>query len=352
MLRGGTTGIAVAFFAILHYALNIARVMPKTQEDAERLFDQEETVYGRPDFRTLDRCVEAVAQQLEECAISEWAGLRLTGSDLEDRYSAWSPKVWVRRNSDGEDEEARFTKSRPSFNVFLADADSYMDSPGPTPTGTPRESTRVTPEAAGAASSVAGATPTGEGGVAEQTDVPMNDPEPGPNSNVVGQEPVDSRAADIQNGDAPLSEFGGATTSTPRGEGQARQAVVSGTAIQGQEARTAESPIARKTPAPSRDLQPTEPVSEQPPATPAPAMPSLPVDNPSTTKLWKFSERLRAASTGVQQQAQKAASSTTADAGSRSSENGAGSSANASRKRARAKVSTESAAPETSKKAK
>ncbi|KAG8730252.1 hypothetical protein FRC10_002952 [Ceratobasidium sp. 414] len=70
------------------------------------------------------------------------------------------------------------------------------------------------------------------------------------------------------------------------------------------------------------------------------------------TKLWKFSERLRAASTGGQQLAQKVTLNMNADSGSRGSGSGGGCSANVSRKRACGKVSSESAAPEMSKKAK
>ncbi|KAG8700018.1 hypothetical protein FRC08_004968 [Ceratobasidium sp. 394] len=70
MLRGGTAGIAVAFFAILHYALNVARVMPKDDEEAGLLCDRDQAVYGRADFRTLTQCVERIAQQIEAATLA------------------------------------------------------------------------------------------------------------------------------------------------------------------------------------------------------------------------------------------------------------------------------------------
>ncbi|KAG8733311.1 hypothetical protein FRC10_000298 [Ceratobasidium sp. 414] len=373
MLRGGTAGIAVAFFAILHYALNVARVMPKDKEDADRLCDQDKAVYGRADFRTLSQCAEAIAQQLAECAISELAQLRLTSSDFEDRHSAWLPKVWVQWGSDGGEQVATFTASRPSFNVFLADADTYMESRVSTAAGTPGQPAHVTPESPAIESTTADITHIAEDGVSKQADVPMNDPEIHPALNIAGQEVVvrpiipsvpsrgqiptvvllqDVEGAETRNKDVASARFEGATTSTSRREGQAQQAVVLDPAIQADELRATESPIAGKSLSPSRDPQPTKPAEEQPPATPVATIPSLPHDNPSTTKLWKFSERLRAASTGGQQLAQKATSNMNADSGSRGSGSGGGCSANVSRKRARGKVSSESAAPEMSKKAK
>ncbi|KAG8730251.1 hypothetical protein FRC10_002951 [Ceratobasidium sp. 414] len=170
MLCGGTAGIAVAFFAILHYALNVACVMTKDKEDVDRLCDQDKAVYGWADFRTLSQCAEAITQQLAECAISELAQLRLTSSDFEDRYSAWSPKVWVQRGSD--------------------DADTYMESCVSTATGTLGQPAHVTPESPAIESTTADITHITEDGVSRQADVLMNDPEIHPALNLAGQEVV------------------------------------------------------------------------------------------------------------------------------------------------------------------
>ncbi|KAG9074768.1 hypothetical protein FRC06_010478 [Ceratobasidium sp. 370] len=244
MIRGGTAGIAVGFFAILHYALNVTRVMPKNAQDADRLCDQDKAVYGRADFRTLSQCVDAIAQQLAECPISELAELRLTGSDFEDRYSAWLPNVWVQRDSDGTEDVATITASRPSFNVFSASAGCYMISPASTGAATPSQPAERTPESPTVEPGAANITNSTEDDVSAQADVSMNDPETHPGLNVAERQPVDTGAVETRHEDVAFAVFEGATTSTPRGEGQARQPVFLKRTTEGDEPHAVESPIA------------------------------------------------------------------------------------------------------------
>ncbi|KAG8731344.1 hypothetical protein FRC10_001787 [Ceratobasidium sp. 414] len=242
--------------------------MPKDEEDADCLCDQDKAVCGRADFRTLSQCVEAIAQQLAE---------------LTSRIAT----PHGRR--------------------------SYLEPLGSTATGTLDRSAHVTPEPPAIELGAADITHAAEDGVSGQADVSMNDPGIHLALDVAGQEALvrpiipsipnrqqiltvvilqDFRATETRNEDVESAGFEGAMTCTRCGEGQARQAVVSDPAIQAGEPHATESLITSKSPTPSCDLQPTKPAEEQPPVTVAAAVPLLRDENPSTTKLWKFSERL------------------------------------------------------------
>ncbi|KAG8709126.1 hypothetical protein FRC08_018530 [Ceratobasidium sp. 394] len=100
-LQSGFNGIAVAFYAIVQYGWNVARVAPKTQADEDRLFENDKAIYGRLDQRMLGSCVEIIKKQLDGCAPVSAKRLPAVDTDKLDRHSTWTPNRWVLCHTDG-----------------------------------------------------------------------------------------------------------------------------------------------------------------------------------------------------------------------------------------------------------
>ncbi|KAG9083663.1 hypothetical protein FS749_005850 [Ceratobasidium sp. UAMH 11750] len=120
-LNSGTNGVAVAFFAVAHYAANVSRVTPETDAEVEAMIQQDLHVYGRPELRTLEKCVDILLAQVVASARDQPRGLNLTDSDLEARYLVWQPTRWIERFGDGTvDELSQCSYARPDVNPFEA----------------------------------------------------------------------------------------------------------------------------------------------------------------------------------------------------------------------------------------
>ncbi|KAG8733605.1 hypothetical protein FRC10_012269, partial [Ceratobasidium sp. 414] len=62
ILNGRSSGVAVGFYAILQYTINVLRVAPKDKEEEEIMIDSDMHVYRRAELRTLAQCVSGVRE--------------------------------------------------------------------------------------------------------------------------------------------------------------------------------------------------------------------------------------------------------------------------------------------------
>ncbi|KAG9078581.1 hypothetical protein FRC06_008300 [Ceratobasidium sp. 370] len=124
ILNGGSSGVAVGFYAILQYAFNVLRVAPKDKEEEEIMIDRDMHVYGRAELRTLAQCVSILLQDLQVskdklAATAREPDSALLPCDLEARFGSWTPTCFVEREGDGGEEIIPMTKiRRPSQNAF------------------------------------------------------------------------------------------------------------------------------------------------------------------------------------------------------------------------------------------
>ncbi|KAG8729549.1 hypothetical protein FRC10_003812 [Ceratobasidium sp. 414] len=136
ILNGGSSGVAVGFYAILQYTINVLRVAPKDKEEEEIMIDSDMHVYGRAELRTLAQCVSILLQDLEvskDKLAATTGGPRATLSplpcDLEARFGSWHPTRCVERQGEGGEEILPMTKVlRPDQNVFALFAEEGVDS--------------------------------------------------------------------------------------------------------------------------------------------------------------------------------------------------------------------------------
>ncbi|KAG8698108.1 hypothetical protein FRC08_006132, partial [Ceratobasidium sp. 394] len=119
VLKGGFSGVAVGFYAIVQYALNVARVMPSETDDIDRWIKNDLHIYGKVELRSLEKCTELLQGQIDACWPLLGTTIRYTSTDLEERHRAWAPTRWVEAMGKGQMLAMDGSMSRrPSYNLF------------------------------------------------------------------------------------------------------------------------------------------------------------------------------------------------------------------------------------------
>ncbi|KAG9083269.1 hypothetical protein FS749_006172 [Ceratobasidium sp. UAMH 11750] len=130
-LIGGFSGIAVAFYAILHYAINILRVAPKNSDEEDSMVERDLRIYGHTDYQVLAQCTRIVQDQVDKSAQKHPLRLRQIDTDREGRYTPWKPEVWMQFNAHGDKEHLPDSHlTAPKRNLFEFNLESTEDEGG------------------------------------------------------------------------------------------------------------------------------------------------------------------------------------------------------------------------------